>query len=96
MDAKVRGWNVGHISENHRPSIQTPPHLSSMPRQTVDFASTKDTPDLPLQTIMAETAAPAGDVRPPKSVIYCGVCSLPPEVSKYCPSPRVWSQYGTC
>jgi len=28
---------------------------------------------------MAETAN-ASDARPPKSVVYCGVCSLPPEV----------------
>jgi hypothetical protein len=28
---------------------------------------------------MADTAT-ASDVRPPKSVVYCGVCSLPPEV----------------
>ena len=29
---------------------------------------------------MATTAPPPSDLRPAKSVVYCGVCSLPPEV----------------
>ncbi|KAK4636270.1 Translation machinery-associated protein 22 [Fulvia fulva] len=29
------------------------------------------------------TTAPAGDLRPAKSVTYCGVCSLPPEYCEY-------------
>jgi len=31
---------------------------------------------------MADTAT-ASDVRPPKSVVYCGVCSLPPEYCEF-------------
>nr|OQO26902.1 Translation machinery-associated protein 22 [Rachicladosporium sp. CCFEE 5018] len=33
---------------------------------------------------MADTAtAPTGDVRPAKNVIYCGVCTLPPEYCEF-------------
>nr|POF12872.1 translation machinery-associated protein 22 [Quercus suber] len=33
---------------------------------------------------MADVAsAPSGDIRPPKHVVYCGVCSLPPEYCEY-------------
>ncbi|KAI7209594.1 Translation machinery-associated protein [Hortaea werneckii] len=32
---------------------------------------------------MATTAPPPTDLRPAKSVVYCGVCSLPPEYCEY-------------
>ncbi|RMY65671.1 hypothetical protein D0862_15258 [Hortaea werneckii] len=32
---------------------------------------------------MATTAPPPSDLRPAKSVVYCGVCSLPPEYCEY-------------
>ncbi|KAK5174369.1 Translation machinery-associated protein 22 [Saxophila tyrrhenica] len=32
---------------------------------------------------MAEVQAPPSDLRPAKSVVYCGVCTLPPEYCEY-------------
>ena len=37
---------------------------------------------------MAETAAPPADLRPAKKIIYCGICTLPPEVGTHSHSPH--------
>lgn len=70
----------------HREELQTRVALAIDILYTYNHPKIKQPAHL---TTMAETAN-ASDVRPPKSVIYCGICSLPPEVGT---TPRRRKKY---